>query len=108
MAPPKPASHVKEQLRTVLLSNLAPTASKELEVSVKALVNSFRVGAITRLSCPADTRSAAKLSSRAFIVFSTLERAERAVAALNGHRLQLTAGTPAFKAGKALKDAVSK
>ena len=96
---PKGAS-VKEQYRTVLLSNLAPTDREELEVSVKALVHSFRVGGITRISCPADARSTKKLSTRAFIVFSTLERAGRAVAALDGYRLVLSTGTD-FKAGKA-------
>ena len=92
------ATSIKERYRTVLVSNLAPTQSKELEVSVKALVNNFRVGGITRISCPADAHST--LSTRAFIVFDTLERAGRAVAALNGYRLVLSAGT-AFKAGKA-------
>ena len=91
---------IKEHYRTVLLSNLAPTASEELEVSVKALVHGFRVGGIVRISCPADARSTKKLSTRAFIVFSTLERAGRAVAALDGYRLVLSTGTD-FKAGKA-------
>lgn len=82
--------------RTVRVDNLMPDRPVPVEVEMRELLSSLRIGGVLRVGVPLDIprdldgrklesiASDRWTSSRAFICFNTVERAARAASALNG------------------------
>jgi hypothetical protein len=81
--------------RTVRITNIVPSTEALVELDVRVLIRAHRIGGLLRVGVPLDAprdRDGKKLevprerwtATRAFVVFNTIERAERAAAALDG------------------------
>uniref|UniRef100_A0A7S2DQU0 Uncharacterized protein n=1 Tax=Haptolina brevifila TaxID=156173 RepID=A0A7S2DQU0_9EUKA len=89
------AARQSEADRTVRITNLVPSTEALIELDVRNLLRAHRIGGILRVGVPLDAprdRDGKNLNvprerwtaSRAFAVFNSVERAERAAAAFDG------------------------